>query len=250
MAKVNEVNDTPHKMSFGCKTCDRFFRTDGALQQHERDSPAHAPSFDCETCDRSFSSEKALQQHERDSPAHAPSFDCETCDRAFSSEEALEQHLLNSPVHTSSFDCEACDRSFNSNEALQQHLRDSRTYQEVAQTPLDIFFGSFQSFHYDPSLSPATSYAYLRRHEGWQHGGAASNDAWDRYQKALEGELRMWYGAEDDLTAWHALCRAIGIDPLPQTCEQSEEVRARHAKLSKLILTQRIGCTKDTCQYC
>jgi hypothetical protein len=89
---------------------------------------------------------------------------------------------------------------------------------------LDTFFGSFQSFDYDPSLPPATSYALLRRHEGWRPNDAASRDAWDRYQEALEGELRMWYGAEDDLTAWHALCRAIGIDPLPRTCEQCEEV--------------------------
>jgi hypothetical protein len=34
----------------------------------------------------------------------------------------------------------------------------------------------------------------------------------------------MWYGAENDLTAWHALCRAIGIELLPLTYEQCEEV--------------------------
>jgi hypothetical protein len=39
------------------------------------------------------------------------------------------------------------------------------------------------------------------------------------------------YGAEDDLTAWHALCRAISVEPLPQTCEQCEEVRARYTRL-------------------
>ncbi len=33
------------------------------------------------------------------------------------------------------------------------------------------------------------------------------------------------YGAEDDLTAWHVLCRAIGVEPLPKTCEKCEEAR-------------------------
>jgi len=59
--------------------------------QHKRDSPAH--EYSCTTCDRFFGSEEALEQHLRDSPAHPASFNCEECDRSFGSEEALEQHL-------------------------------------------------------------------------------------------------------------------------------------------------------------
>jgi hypothetical protein len=66
-------------------------------------------------------------------------------------------------------------------------------------------------------------------------GDVALKDAWGRYQDALESELRMWYGAEDDLAAWHALCRAIGIDPLPRTCKQCQEVRAQHTELKESI---------------
>jgi hypothetical protein len=36
--------------------------------------------------------------------------------------------------------------------------------------------------------------------------------------------IKMWYGAENDLTAWHVLCCAIGVEPLPKSCEQCEEV--------------------------
>ena len=64
----------------------------------------------------------------------------------------------------------------------------------------------------------------LRTHEGWRRGDPASKDAWNRYQDALASELRKWYGAENDMAAWHALCRAIGVKPLPRTCEQCEEV--------------------------
>jgi hypothetical protein len=162
----------------------------------------------------------------RDSPAHTRSFDCEDCDRSFDSEEALQQHLRDSPAHAPSFDCETCNRSFGNDEALEQHLRDSRIHQQDTETPLDVFFRSFPTFNYDPSLPPATSYANLQRQEGWRRDNAASNDAWNRYQDALQSELHMWYGAENDLTAWHALCRAIGVEPLPKTCEQCEEVRA------------------------
>jgi hypothetical protein len=47
----------------------------------------------------------------------------------------------------------------------------------------------------------------------------------------------MWYGVENDLTAWYALCRAIGVEPLPKTCEQCEEVGDRVTKFGRFILT-------------
>ena len=209
-------------MSFSCRLCERTFNSDEAVQQHQRDAPAHA--FDCTTCDRHFGSDTALVQHLRDSPNHNSSFDCEDCDRTFNSEEALQQHLRDSPAHATTHDCETCRRSFGSEEALRQHLENSRIHQQDLETPLDVFFRSFSTFHYDPSLPPATSYASLRKHKGWQRRDAASNDAWNRYQDALEDELSMWFGAENDLAAWHALCRAVGIKPLPQMCKECEEV--------------------------
>lgn len=223
-------------MSFRCISCDRSFNSEEALQQHLRGSPAHALCYDCEDCDRSFDSEEALQQHLRDSPAHAPSYNCEYCNRLFNSEEALQQHLCDSPAHATCYDCENCDRSFDSKEALQQHLRDSRIHQRNTETPLDTFFRSFPSFHYNPSIPPATSYSNLQVHKGWRRGDIESKNAWDRYQNALQSELHMWYGAEDDLTAWHALCRAIGVEPLPKTCEQCQDAARRtHVNIVDLI---------------
>lgn len=178
----------------------------------------------CLPCNRTFLTSGALQQHKRDSAAHTQSFDCVDCNRSFKSQDALEQHWRDSPAHAQSFDCTDCNRSFNGEDALEQHWRDSAAHHQVPETPLDAFFRSFQTFEYDPSQAPATSYARLRAHEGWQRGDPASADAWDRYQDALEGELRLWYGEEDDLAAWHALCHAIGVEPPPQTCDQCEQV--------------------------
>ncbi|KAH7406320.1 hypothetical protein DE146DRAFT_651342 [Phaeosphaeria sp. MPI-PUGE-AT-0046c] len=103
--------------------------------------------------------------------------------------------------------CLLCNRSFKSKKSFKQHERDSPAHQQAPeiQTPLDVFFRSFPTFDYDPSQPPATSYARLQAQEGWRRGDAASADAWDRYQLALEGELHLWFGEEDDLSAWHAL---------------------------------------------
>jgi hypothetical protein len=110
---------------------------------------------------------------------------------------------------------------------------------------VDVFFHSFPTFVYDPSLPLATSDASLREHEGWRRGYIEFDNAWNRYQDALESELHIWYGAENNLTAWYVLCCAIGIDPLPTTCKQCEEVRDRVKKVVRFILTRIIGCTKD-----
>ena len=104
-------------------------------------------------------------------------YGCVPCDRSFNSEDALEQHIRDSPAHALTFDCETCDRSFSSEDALEQRIRDSPAHQESLETPLDTFFLAFETFDYDSSLPPATSYRHLRENEGWRRGDVASDDA-------------------------------------------------------------------------
>ncbi|TLS21752.1 uncharacterized protein PpBr36_09443 [Pyricularia pennisetigena] len=227
-------------MAATCVSCDRVFVSEESLQQHLRDSPVHASMYKCQKCDRSFSSDEALQQHLRDSPVHASMYECKKCDRYFSSDEALQQHVRDSPAHAPSFDCETCDRAFKTDEALQQHLKYADAHQQQSQpqltTPLDEFFLSFEGFEYIPSQPPAKSFARLEKHQGWQRGAAAAKKAWNKYQDALDSELQMWYGPSDDLTAWHALCRAVGINPLPQSCGQCKKaVHKKHVNIVDLV---------------
>jgi hypothetical protein len=154
---------------------------------------------------------------------------------------------LSNEAHMMSVTCLPCNRPFVDDEALQQHLRDSPAHTE---TPLDTFFRSFPTFIYDPSQPPATSYASLQAYMNWRRGEAASADAWDRYQSALEDEIRLWYGEEDDLAAWHALCHAIGVEPPPRTCGQCERVWCHYTPAMGLMLTFHTGCSKNTCQHC
>ncbi|QBZ65656.1 hypothetical protein PoMZ_12619 [Pyricularia oryzae] len=205
----------------------------------------------CALCDRLFVSEESLEQHLRDSPAHASVYECEKCDRSFNSDEALQQHVRNSPAHAATFDCETCDRSFKTDEALQQHLESAAVHQTQLQlaskTPLDEFFLSFEDFAYNPSDPPAKSFARLEKHRGWAADGSASRKAWKKYQTALASELDMWYGPTDDLTAWHTLCRAIGIKPLPESCTQCKKaVSKKHVNIVDLIDWSRNRGTSET----
>ncbi|VUC22459.1 unnamed protein product [Clonostachys rosea] len=226
-----------HLPSVNCEACGRSFKSDEALQQHLQ-SPAHAPSFDCESCDRSFKSDEALKQHMK-SPVHDPLFPCKNCDRSFKSAEALKQHMK-SPAHDSTLNCQTCNRRFQSKGALEDHLRNSPVHGQKSKTPLDTFFGSFRRFKYDPSLPPATSFGKLRDQKGWERGDPEGEEAWERYQAALAAELETWFGAEDDLTAWHSLCRAIGIEPPPQTCALCQKAaRNTHVNIVDLIHWRR-----------
>ncbi|KAG9244929.1 hypothetical protein BJ878DRAFT_44504 [Calycina marina] len=52
----------------------------------------------------------------------------------------------------------------------------------------------------------------------------------------------MWYGKENDLIAWHVLCRAIGVKPLTKACEQCEQaIRRSHVNILDLIEWGRNG---------
>jgi hypothetical protein len=91
-------------------------------------------------------------------------------------------------------------------------------------SPINQFFASFPTFDYDPSITPSASYELLQKHHKWRRNRIESMENWERYQHALRKEFGLWYGAEDDLEAWHSLCRAIGLNPLPTTCERCEQV--------------------------
>lgn len=103
--------------------------------------------------------------------------------------------------------------------------------------PLNQFFLSFPGFQYDPSLPPADSFHALR--EGlsrWNDFDESilstwdeyKKDVWARYQTALTKEFNLWFGTEDEIESWYALCRAIGITPIPETRKKCREVREKY----------------------
>lgn len=59
---------------------------------------------------------------------------------------------------------------------------------------------------------------------GVSKGDEDSAQAWDQYQESLTQEFKLWFGAEEDIAAWHSLCRAVRIEPLPRTCLECKKV--------------------------
>lgn len=137
-----------HPQSY-CEQCDREFNSDGALQQHLRESPVHRLSA-CGECGAQFKGGAALEEH-MDSNHPLPY--CVPCDREFGTDAALQQHLKESSVHKvytceecraqcigvaaldkhmdkyhPVFWCEKCDLEFNTEAALQQHLREASAH--------------------------------------------------------------------------------------------------------------------------
>lgn len=94
----------------------------------------------------------------------------------------------------------------------------------VRESPINNFFASFPSFRYDPTIIPSKSYQLLQKLHKWDLHSSEGKAIRKRYQDALRQEFDLWYGSEDGLEAWHALCRAIGTRPLPTSCELSEKV--------------------------
>lgn len=98
---------------------------------------------------------------------------------------------------------------------------------------IDRFFRSFPSFPYDAQKSPDVSFGQLmtglRRWNTWDKKNPATRKLYRRqvmedYQSALTYEFNLWFGTRDNIESWHALCRAVRIQPLPPSCEDCREV--------------------------
>lgn len=84
-----------------CDRCERYFRDDRALEQHEDASTAH---WMCRPCGKDFTSEVSLEQHYVQSPRHDY---CQTCDEHFDDDDELLDHLVDE--HNG---CRSCRKVF------------------------------------------------------------------------------------------------------------------------------------------
>lgn len=135
--------------------------------------------------------------------------------------------------------------------AFAKHSLDNlRSSKPPTTAPLDAFFRTYEvkkGFKYDPSEIPSASFAALRRHCRWKKRKCHFREAyaWERYRLALQDELKVWFGREDEIANWHALCRAVGVVPLPKQCRKCEKaLRGKHVNLVDLIHWARTSETR------
>lgn len=127
-----------------------------------------------------------------------------------------------------SWTCMACNVIVTIQQKASHSCFSSDSKPLISDGSLDEFFNFYHSFRYDASTSPAISFAslqdHLRKRHKWPRDNRECKELWHRYQVALTQEFNLWFGVEDDLDAWHSLCRAVRITPLPTTCELCRSV--------------------------
>ncbi|EJP61119.1 zinc finger protein [Beauveria bassiana ARSEF 2860] len=108
-----------------CGTCLRVFPAGWQSRQQHMDATGHyPPDFECDTCDRYFGSQHAVDQHMTDlghwaesSEADEPDYECDDCNASFYDEEDLRDHDVKEHFY-----CDPCDRYFQCWGNINQHL--------------------------------------------------------------------------------------------------------------------------------
>ncbi|CAK7198939.1 hypothetical protein SEUCBS139899_001607 [Sporothrix eucalyptigena] len=177
---------------------------------------------------------------------------CALCNKSFVTEQALADHVRGSPKHNVEVVNEGKQQkgkqgqqsttvAAQGKKAKPKKKKKAKKAKHV-DTPLDRFFKSYATYPYDSSKPPEKSFHQLVQHFGWKRESKEQKEAWRVYQSALVEEVRLWFGDEDDLAAWHQLCRAVRIRNPPlriHECEQA--VRRTHVNIVDLIIWGRNG---------
>lgn len=127
--------------------------------------------------------------------------------------------------------CPSCHNVFSLKQKASHFCADTIQKSSIPlnYSPLDNFFRSYPSFHYNASKPPAISFTSLRDHlaklHKWHQGSSERDRLWERYQDVLTEEFNLWFGVKDDLDAWQTLCRAMRVNPLPTNCKDCRSVR-------------------------
>lgn len=153
---------------------------------------------------------------------------CRPCNRSFGKQQSLEQHLASS-VHN--HECVECDRSFGSRHALEQHLTSSV---HVVKDYIDVFFAAYPRFDYDSSRPIWTEFDRLCDDFGWCNDDDELWEARRDFKSAMVQQFNSLYGTdEEDLNAWHGLCRILNIEPIPERLNQCRRVSYPHSPVSQ-----------------
>lgn len=95
--------------------------------------------------------------------------------------------------------------------------------------PLETFFSSYNNFAYNPEAPSGSEYQRLRQEQGWKHGDAVGEVAWQDFRSALVLEFNARFGtSSNDLLVWQTLCGIVGINEVNNIadCEACEKASA------------------------
>lgn len=100
-----------------------------------------------------------------------------------------------------------------------------------------IFFNKWPEFDYSREAEVIKEFKRLCREKQWSP--AERQDVKDDLRNALVNRFNEIYGTNDkDLEAWKKLCRAVHVNPVPNTLVECEKVRNPRVS-SGQVVTQR-----------
>ena len=115
------MHTNPNK-SFSCHICDKKYRTERELRNHEQLS--HFNLRTCDICGAQIKGGKgALKDHIKTHEENRErSYACDSCDKSFYTKPLLKAHLT---IHSNEklFSCNNCGKSFNRRRHLDQHTK-------------------------------------------------------------------------------------------------------------------------------
>ncbi|KAH7207884.1 zinc finger protein [Fusarium redolens] len=130
-----------------CGTCWRQFPAGWRSRQQHMNATGHEPpDFECDTCDRYFGSQEAVEQHmcdlghwdesseseelQESDESEGTVLECDHCGDAFDDEDDLHDHEARQHFY-----CVVCDRPFQDWNSISQHLRGKLHRTSTVQCP-------------------------------------------------------------------------------------------------------------------
>lgn len=106
-------------------------------------------------------------------------------------------------------------------------MSDTMSQASATPAPLETFFAGFAvvGFSYRPATTAQKNFAHLCKVSGWAGNSPARVNAREGFKDALVQQFNFLYGVDgNDLAAWQNLCRAIGIEPIPDNIDECRKV--------------------------
>ncbi|CAI7642432.1 unnamed protein product [Penicillium glandicola] len=178
--------------------------------------------FSCTPCNREFRDQAHLDYHIRHSTSHAHKY--ATCSEGYPTVASLTVHTIE--ARHPDLKCKSCELVFDTEELLKIHHK-STSHQGMITSPLNAFFRSWSGFQFNVRLAPHKSWDELRVFCCWDEQTPQYRVAWIKYQDALASEATIWFGKTWVLESWKKICRAVGISPLPKTCDEGYSTSLR-----------------------
>ncbi|KAG6157968.1 hypothetical protein E4U37_006633 [Claviceps purpurea] len=128
-------------------------------------------------------------------------------------------------------------------DVLQQPECQNPDTSPVPESPIDLFFSTYQQFNYDPHSKVWDEFNRLANFYHWQKGSEEGKKARNLFRQALVDEFGANYGESDNkLDVLQRLCEKLEITPMPQSITACKKaIKGVYVNIVDFIDCERTG---------